>query len=390
MFRLLFIIVLLAIILILVIPFVLYYAGINIFPSAGEPNQIRSLGYTAPQHFGSLIRTENTGALWQDASRPEDPHTAFPANIYSFIFDPNDKNVLFLGGTKSGLWKSINGGRTWNTLTDKADILDAQADIYAIKISRINPDMLLVAAYQNNYGRILQSSDGGNHFKEIYRVSAENKYVFDVIADSADSNHLLAATGEHTLIETINGGATWRVKKLFDTSLVRLVANPNDFRELYAITADGELIKSATGGNDWSIALGREQSPRAIEKYPPDIFDFSSSDAISGFNTVFALDPLNVSRLYLGTDTLLLRSSDAGMTWQEVNLLFAADLLPITALAIDPHDSKILFVAANHQMQKSIDDGATWSNVPFPASLGATKIFIHPQDSRIMFAVVRK
>lgn len=388
-FRILVFIVFLAVVVLVVVPFALYLAGINIFPSNPVAvSVLQKTGVTIPQRLGILIRSQDRGDHWQNASVSESPTHSFPSAIYSFAFHPQNPDIMYLGGAATGLWTTINGGRTWNRMSDANGILDAAADIYDIKIARANPQIFYIAAYEKNHGRILKSDDNGVHFHELYATSADKKAVFTIVVDPADANHLLAATGEGALIETSNGGQTWRIKKMFSQPLVRLIANPQHARELYLINADGGIIKSVTGGNDWSDAIGKSsQSNDIIPRYPTSIFDFLGSSS-KGSQTIFLLDPTNASRIYSGSDKTLLRSEDAGLTWKEINLLFPKELLPITALAVDPHTASTIFVAAAQELHKSVDDGITWRNVPLPAGISIKKLIIHPQDSRIMFAIV--
>lgn len=384
------IIILLALIFFVVVPVALYMAGVNIF-SGNSGNNIAPVAPQQtgiPQVSGILIRSEDGGGAWKNAGLSEDPKIAFPSAVYSFAIHPNDSNTLYLGGAASGLWKSTNQGRTWNQVVDESGILDPNADIYDIKITNTNPGVMYVAAYQKNHGRVLKSEDGGAHFIELYATSKDRAGVFGVIIDPTDKKHLLAVTGEGALIETTNGGQTWRIKKLFTRPIVRIIANPDTIQELYIINADGKVFKSVTGGKDWSDAIGAPLSENIVQGYELGIFDFFTQYT-RGTGGIFILDPSNSSRLYSAQDARLLRSEDAGLTWQEVTLLFPKELLPPTAVAIDPRKNSIIFVVAGDQLQKSIDDGVTWRNIQLPANLHIISLIIHPKDSNVMFAVVK-
>ena len=388
-FRFLLIAVLLVILLLVVVPFVLYFAGVNIFPSNTAPISVRQkTGVVVPQKLGILMRSQDGGSSWQNAAISENPAISFPSLIYSLVFHPQNPDIMYLGGAQSGLWKSMNGGRTWDKVIDADHLLDLTADVHAIEIARANTDVIYVAAYERNHGRILRSDDSGAHFREVYATSADKKGVFDIVVDGSNVDHVFAVTYEGALIETTNGGKTWRVKKLFTKPLVRLIANPDNIRELYLVDGGGEVFKSVTGGSDWSDPIGKtSQNNGVVEQYPPTIFNFFGSNS-SAAQIVFMLDPLNASRVYLGSGKTLLRSEDAGFTWKEVNLLFSKDLLPVTAMAIDPHTSSAIYVAAVQELEKSTDEGATWSNIPLPAGISIKKLIIHPRDSNIIFAVV--
>ena len=374
-----------------IVPFTLYFLGVNIFPASKVETAAPQTSNTgkAPKQLGVLIRTQDGGATWENSAVSEDPSVTFPVTIYSFVMHPNDKDVMYVGGGASGLWKSINGGRTWNRSVDEARALDPQADVFDIEVTGANGDVIYLAAFEKNRGRILRSEDAGAHFRELYATSLEKKYVFDIVVDRTDKKHILAVTGEGALIETKNEGLTWRIKKTFTKPLVRLIPNPNNIQELYVINGDGEVYKSVTGGSNWTeerLGVSYQGTP-ALEEYPPSIIKFAGGIA-QGLGTVFMLDPNNASRVYLGLGKSLLRSGDGGFTWKEMNLLYSKDLLPVTAIAVDPHKSSVVYVAASQELQKSLDDGATWSSIALPAGVGVKKMFIHRQDSNVMFAVV--
>ncbi len=387
--RIIAIIILIGLVLFVAVPFVLYLVGVNIFPGSSVAPAASQKTIQA-QTLGILMRSSDGGNKWENVALSENPTAAFPGAIYSFVIHADDSNVIYLGGAHSGLWKSTNGGRTWNRVTDASGILDASADVYTIKISSTNPNIIYIAAYVKNRGRVLKSEDAGEHFTELYATSVDKTVVFSIVVDPANIKHVLASTGEGMLIETVNGGQTWRIKKSFAKPLVRLVANPADIQELYAVNADGNVLKSVTGGNDWSDPIGKSsQSNVALEQYPPKVFDFFGSSADTS-QAIFILDPSDSSRAYLAGDKNFLRSNDAGLTWHEMTLLFAKELLPVTAVAVDPHKSSTIFVSAASELQKSTDDGATWSGVPLPTGMSIKNLIIDPKDSQIMFAITGK
>ena len=386
--RIIIFIIFFAVIFLVAVPAALYVAGVNIF-SGNDVTPATPQKTGAPQVFGILIRSEDGGITWKNAGVSENPNAAFPSAIYSMVTHPKDSNILYLGGVASGLWKSINQGRTWNQVIDEDHILDLRADVYDIKIIGTNPDVMYVAAYQKNHGRILKSEDRGEHFTQLYATSADKAGVFSIVVDSADTKHVVAVTGEGALIETANDGQTWRVKKLFTRPLARLIAYRDNINELYIINADGKVFKSVTAGRDWSDAIATLSSENTVPGYELGIFDFFTRHA-KGTGGIFMLDPSNSSRMYSAQDTRLLRSEDAGLTWHEMTLLFPKELLPVTAVAIDPHKSSTIFVAAADEFQKSTDDGLTWRNVPLPGGLRISSLIIHPKDSTIMFAMVNR
>jgi len=391
--RIIAIIILLGIAVFVILPFTLFWFGIDIFPHGSvsvTPRPQQSSVPKVSEDLGILIRSEDGGVTWHNAARSENPTIPFPGQVYALVNHPKDPDVMYVTGMGAGLWKSINRGLTWNKVTDTNNVLIPEADVYDVELLGPNGDTMYVGVYEKTHGRILRSDDGGAHFTEIYVTSKEGAPVYDVLIDPADKKHILAVTGEGTVIETKNSGTTWRIKKIFAKPVMRLIGNPRDVLELYVINADGEVLKSVTGGSDWSDPLGTLQGERPwFEHYSPTLYDFFGS-SLKGLDTVFTLDPNNASRVYLAFQKSLLRSHDAGLTWKEINLLFNKDILPVRALAIDPHKSSIIFIAAGEGLNKSTDGGETWSNIPLPAGVSIKRLMINSHDSNLMFGVIGK
>ncbi len=75
--------------------------------------------------------------------------------------------------------------------------------------------------------------------------------------------------------------------------------------------------------------------------------------------TAFAVDPLTPTNLYVGSSRGgVLRSTDGGVTWEIVLVLFG----PVNTLAIDPAVPTILYAGSPQQggLWKSTDGGDTW------------------------------
>lgn len=232
--------------LVVVLPFVLSIAGFNIlqFGTAG--------GGAARRGEAVIMRSQNGGNDWENISNSEDRRTPFPGQVFDLEFHPKEPDTLFLGSRGSGLWKSVNGGVLWKKITDKAAVLDSRADAHKVAVSRSEPKVIYAAVFQDRRGRVLQSRDGGESFQEVYFVTADNFRVFDLAVSPSDPNRVLIATGQGGILETRNGGRTWRVVRWFTEAVEKILPNPQNFSEILALTASGRLFKSVDGGANWA------------------------------------------------------------------------------------------------------------------------------------------
>jgi photosystem II stability/assembly factor-like uncharacterized protein len=100
-------------------------AGQDINTVAQHPSRPESL-YAGGKN-AALFRTTDGGATWQPVTHPEWPEYC---EVHELAFDPSDPEKLYVGLSgaeparrthdvlRGGFWTSPDGGRTWNELTD--------------------------------------------------------------------------------------------------------------------------------------------------------------------------------------------------------------------------------------------------------------------------------
>src|SRR6185312_11741698 len=115
-----------------------------------------------------------------------------------------------------------------------------------------------------------------------------------------------------------------------------LLFHPREKNLLYARTDVGGAYRSDDAGGHWI-----------------PITDWIGGVDFTGIES-FAVDPADANRIYLaagiysGTRAVILRSSDRGHTWQQMEVPFKmggneAGRFNGERLAVDPHDGRILF-----------------------------------------------
>ena len=367
---------------VVVMPFFFSMTGVKVF-------QFGSIGGGAGGGAGEgLLMSTDGGERWDNAAVSEDDRVApFPKGVFDLVFHPQDPDIIFLGSDDSGLWVSKNGGKSWKKIFDKRKVLDQKADVFKIAVSRSDPNVIYLAVFQNNRGRVLKSIDGGEIFREVYFVSANRYGVFDIYVNSVNPERVIIATGQGGILESLNGGATWRVVKWFTEAVARLTVNPRSSNEIYIVTSGGNLWRSLDSGENWGDLP--EGLSSAAAPYPP-------TGVINPFNIFsgrraleeFIMDPERLDTFYIGSQQGLLRSESGGNTWERLNVLIPPDALPVDAVAIHPENSNLIFAAASNQLYKSEDNGINWSVDILPTKSRIKTLVIHPLRPNIMFAVL--
>ncbi|MBD0369957.1 MAG: SBBP repeat-containing protein, partial [Pyrinomonadaceae bacterium] len=96
---------------------------------------------------------------------------------------------------------------------------------------------------------------------------------------------------------------------------------------------------------------------------------------------VVAVDPINSSTLYAGTESGIYKSTDGGSSWTALGLTN----IRIEAVAVDPGNPSRIFAGTWDQgIYKSVDGGANWMH---PLAGGTINTFtFHPSDSNKVYA----
>jgi len=391
--RIVLIILLIVLALVVVMPFIFNIAGVKMFQFGSVSESPVSIGSRG------LLRSQDGGENWT-AVVSENRRDSFPAQIFDIVFNPQNHDIVFAGAKGDGLWKSLNGGVSWQKVLDKSKVLMLSADVRKVVFSPADSKIIYLAVYQDRKGRVLRSEDNGESFREIYFTSTTGATVSDIFADPFEKNRVLIATGQGGLLESKDGGRTWRVLKWFGQALAKLMVNPHSSQELLAVTSDEVVYKSFDGGEKWAdLSIGLRKSgslqlatiPATNITYPPRQIMPNPFSAFTGSRRYFetiVVDPNRFDTIYVGSKAGLLRSTDGGYSWEPIDVLIPPESLPVTAVAIYPGNSNLMFVGASSQIFQSNDNGLDWKTINLPTKSKIRQLLIHPSKSEIMFAIV--
>ncbi len=360
------------------LPFILRFIGVDIDFGRGGTNGGADV----------LLRSADGGRTWQNAGIAE-AHAQFPRVLFALSFHPEKKQTLFLGAQSSGLWRSDTGGVSWKNVSDPTGVLDPRAYAHALAQSVSRPDVMYVGAFQNKRGRVLKSRDGGIRFEEVYAVSEDQFGVLDIEVDPKDSDHLFIATGEGGLLESRDGGESWRVIRWFGEAIRAIVGNPAVSDTFFVHAASGKLWKTTDKGVQWREAGSdvRDFQGQEIQIVVPS--DFSPFSFSGGKEVSLIAESSKVPQdMVAVVDNMLFQSRDRGDSWKEVALPISSDSEEITSLEFHPESSQIIFAGVGSRLLRSHDGGASWQTTTLPTEKKISHIFIHPGEERIMFVVL--
>ncbi len=314
---------------------------------------------------GGVWKTTNGGSTWDNIS-----DGYFGGSIGAIAVSPSHQNVIYVGGGEvtvrgnvsygTGMYKSKDGGRSWRSLG-----LPESRHITRIRIHPKNPEIVYVAVlgdlYKGTEERgVYKTVNGGKTWERILFVNSDAGAV-DLILDPEDADIIYASTwrvrrspydfssgGEgSTLWKSKDGGNTWEdisKAKGFPEGIIGIIGvtvSPVNPDRVWAIieNENGGVFRSDDGGETWT-KTNSDRSLRQRAWY---------------YSRIYA-DPQDVDRVYV-MNVAYHTSIDGGKT-------FKARYAPHGDhhdLWIAPEDPKRMIIADDGGAQVTYDRGETWS-----------------------------
>jgi photosystem II stability/assembly factor-like uncharacterized protein len=281
---------------------------------------------------GGIFKSVNGGITWEVRSR------GLPADTGCDIaLDPHQPNTLYVEAL-GRLYKTVDGGSHWN-LTDSGL---PEAGLPAIDPSKSQ------TLYTKTRKGLFKSINGGKSWTEVNSSDLpqmnEGLGSSTLVVDGANPAILYDGTSIG-IFKSHDAGRTW-IKinsRLADPpEITALAIDPNATTTLYASTlANASVFKSTNSGESW------QPSNSGLEKKTDDVI------------TEFLVNPLNSDIVYALSSTGIFKSVDAGKNWQRATSGMENTLF--WAIAMEPSDPSILYAATWRGIFKSTDAGATWN-----------------------------
>jgi photosystem II stability/assembly factor-like uncharacterized protein len=181
---------------------------------------------------------------------------------HAIVFAPSDPNIVYAGSTGflsagifnssqpgKGIYISRDGGDSWNPANNE---LTQDASVYGLAVDFQNPQVLYAAT--SNHG-LLKTADGGQSWQTIQgglpQVGANT-----VTISPADANLILAGFERKALYLSLDGGQTWSPSARGmnpEAQITSIVFDPTSSdKVIYASDLFGGVYRSSDGGGTWS------------------------------------------------------------------------------------------------------------------------------------------
>ncbi len=304
------------------------YRGGRSAAVTGVPSQmlVHYMGTTG----GGVWKTSDGGQSWNNIS-----DGFFGGSIGAVAVSEWDPNVIYVGGGEKtlrgnvshgyGMWKSVDAGKTWKSIG-----LEDSRHIPRIRIHPRNPDLVYAAALGHLFGPsdergVYRSQDGGETWERILFVSDEAGAV-DLHMDPGNARILYAAM--------------WNVD-----------------RTPYSLNSGGpgsSLWKSTDGGDTWNELTGQDNG---LPKGTLGIIGV----------TVSPVNPDRVWAIVEAEEGGVYRSEDGGENWKRINSdrNLRQRAWYYTRIYADTQNEDMVYVL-NVAFWRSKDGGETYDRIRTP------------------------
>jgi photosystem II stability/assembly factor-like uncharacterized protein len=305
----------------------------------------------------------------------------------------NNPSIIYIGTASGGLWKSTNGGTSFQPLFDEQPI----ASIGAVAVNQKNPDVIWAGTGEGNprnsqnFGNgIYKSLDAGKTWQLMGLENTRN--IHRVIINPNNPDIVYAgvqgsAYGEHPergVYKTTDGGKTWE-KILFvneKTGVADMVMDPTNPDKLIVGMWEFRrwpwFFKSGGPGSGMYVTLdgGKSWKQRTKDDGLPEgeLGKFGLAIARSNPNVVYALIESKKNALY--------RSDDGGQKWTKMTDKGIGDRpFYYFDLMVDPKNENRVYEIAT-LISKSEDGGRNFQViVPFSRVHSDYHAYwIHPEN----------
>ena len=305
---------------------------------------------------------------------------------------PGKPNLFYFGATGGGVWRTMDGGRSWENISDGY----FGGSIGAVEVAKSDPNVIYVGGGEktvrgnvsSGYG-VWKSVDAGKTWKQAGLEKSRHVPRLRVHPDNPDVvfaavlGNIYKSSEERGIYKSTDGGTTWR-KVLFandQAGAVDLTFDPNNPRILYASTWRVQRTPySLSSGGDGSALWKSTDSGETWEEISKNEGFPEGTLGIMGVT----VSPVNSQRVWAIVEHKdkggLYRSEDGGKTWNQVNSerKLRQRAWYYTRVYADTHDEDVVYVL-NVRYHKSTDGGKTFNTFNAPHG-DHHDLWIAPED----------
>jgi tetratricopeptide (TPR) repeat protein/photosystem II stability/assembly factor-like uncharacterized protein len=321
--------------------------------------------------------------------------------VTAMIVDPTDPGVMYVGTGNAGIYKSIDGGLSWQP----AQYGLARSRVASLVIDANNPAILYAGT---GIDGVYATKNGGESWEAIFSTNHGDPDISVVRSDPQNSQRLYFSSGE-AIYRSDDGGRDWQPieQPSCNPFVVDLAAHPANRQALFILDVewDGKCkaglytVNGEPPGN-WEITSLNGSDFEHVNNTTISAFEdllyvsnptalFSSIDGGLSWQEllrpgcdVFSAQPGNAQVAYcLENSGKIFSTGNAGKSWTTSNTNIPGEY---SSLTISPHNPETAF-AGSTGLWQSINKGIAWIERNSGLAAGRLRLSLAPNNSTLLY-----
>lgn len=330
--------------------------GLNVGSTSKRSGRVKDLEF---EGLPSLRVVSATGGVWKYMVAgivvlpiPMGDNIGCPT-LGAFATRPGDSNTVIVGtgesgfGLGNGLWRTTNGGQTWDSLS----VLNGFGPTsHRIKFAPSDNNLV---HYANDYG-YYRSTTGGANWTKILSAN-----VTDVEVHPTDNNILYIVKAQDGLYKSTDAGLTFNIVSSFfvtGSNLGRAClsiskSNPN-YLYLAISNTSGHayaIMRTTNAGGSWQIRTIKDGGGVDVD------FTYNGSTAQGLYDLCIAVNPVDPNIVVAGGIGMY-KTTNGGLNWNII-----PDMHSDQHIAKWHSNGSTLYIGNDGGVYVSTDVGATFS-----------------------------
>lgn len=319
--------------------------------SSGPGTLYAGIHDTSTNNLLGFFKTVDGGANWVKLTNTPDYCTPQCWYDQAIAVQPNDANVVFVGGAFGGgtaiVYRSTDGGSNWTNVTQGADGFSLHADLHALAFSSDSSVL-----YLGNDGGVWSAGKPTATpvpWAQLNNALAITQFYFAPSINPADVTNSFGGTQDNGS-QKYSGVLMWNDVVCGDGGWTAM--DPVNPSNVYSVCQGEALVRKSTAGGvfgSWSDAVSGINLGDRMQFFPP-----------------LAIDSLHPVNLCLGTYRVYQTTNNAG-SWTAISGDLTGNSGTLTTIAVAPTDSNTVYAGTSNSLVQVTTNalagaGAVWQN----------------------------